>query len=94
VGRFGETHSGVIAMPARRCARSLDPRRARSAPHIISAWRCEKRLVFAHIAANAKSNESAAVLKLLEFLSLRGTILTTDALICRATLHGGWSTRG
>jgi len=46
-------------------------------------WCCDKRLVLAQIATNTKSNESAAVLKLLEFLSLKGTIVTTDALNCQ-----------
>jgi predicted transposase YbfD/YdcC len=63
--------------------RSLDPSRARSALHMISAWCCDKRLVLAQIATNTKSKESAAVLKLLDFLSLKGTIVTTDALNCQ-----------
>ena len=50
---------------------------------MISAWCCDKRLVLAQIAADDKAHESAAVLKLLEFLSLRGTIVTTDALNCQ-----------
>jgi predicted transposase YbfD/YdcC len=83
VARFGETRSGVIAIDGKTLRRSLDPRRARSALHMISAWCCDKRLVLAQIATNTKSNESAAVLKLLEFLSLKGTIVTTDALNCQ-----------
>lgn len=83
VARFGETRSGVIAIDGKTLSRSLDPSRARSALHMISAWCCDKRLVLAQIATDTKSNESAAVLKLLEFLSLRGTIVTTDALNCQ-----------
>jgi predicted transposase YbfD/YdcC len=83
VARFGEIRSGVIAIDGKTLRRSLDPSRARSALHMISAWCCDKRLVLAQIATNTKSNESAAVLKLLEFLSLKGTIVTTDALNCQ-----------
>lgn len=83
VARFGETCSGVIAIDGKTLHRSSDPNRARSALHMISAWSCDKRLVLAQIAADAKSGESAAVLKLLELLSLSGTIVTTDALNCQ-----------
>jgi predicted transposase YbfD/YdcC len=83
VARFGETRSGVIAIDGKTLRRSLDPSRTRSGLHMISAWCCDKRLVLAQIATNAKSKESAAVLKLLDFLSLKGTIVTTDALNCQ-----------
>jgi predicted transposase YbfD/YdcC len=83
VARFGETRSGVIAIDGKTLRRSVDPSRARSALHMISAWCCDKRLVLAQIATNAKSKESAAVLKLLDFLSLKGTIVTADALNCQ-----------
>jgi predicted transposase YbfD/YdcC len=40
-------------------------------------------MVLAQIAADAKSNEITAVPKLLDMLSLKGTIVTTDALNCQ-----------
>ena len=84
VARFGETSRGVIAIDGKTVFRSSDPRRARSsALHMISAWCCERRLVLAQIAIDAKSHESAGVLKLLDCLSLAGRIVTTDALNCR-----------
>ncbi len=39
--------------------------------------------MLAQIATDAKSNETAAVAKLLKMLSLKGTIVTTDALNCQ-----------
>jgi predicted transposase YbfD/YdcC len=83
VARFGETCSGVIAIDGKTLRRSSDSNRARSALHMISAWCCDKRLALAQIATDAKSHESAAVLKLLEFLSLKGRIVTTDAHNCQ-----------
>src|SRR6266566_4300056 len=70
VARFGETCSGVIAIDGKTVCRTTAPHRARSALHMISAWCCDKRLVLAQIATEDKSREAAAVLKLLEFLSL------------------------
>jgi predicted transposase YbfD/YdcC len=83
VARFGESCGGVIAIDGKTLCRSSDPNRARSVAHMISAWCCEKRLVLAQIATDTKSGERAAVLKLLDLLSLKGTIVTTDALNCQ-----------
>ena len=43
-------------------------------------------MVLGQIAADAKSNEITAVPKLLEMLSLKGTIVTADALNCQRTI--------
>ena len=53
---------------------------------MVSAWGCEQRLVLGQIATDAKSNEITAVPKLLEMLSLKGTIVTTDALNCQRAI--------
>jgi predicted transposase YbfD/YdcC len=53
---------------------------------MVSAWGCEQRLVLAQIATDAKSNEITAVPKLLAMLSLKGTIVTADAMNCRKTV--------
>ena len=53
---------------------------------MVSAWGCEQRLVLAQIATDAKSNEITAVPKLLEMLSLKGTIVTADALNCQRAI--------
>ena len=50
---------------------------------MVSAWGCDQRLVLAQIATDEKSNEITAVPKLLEMLSLKGTIVTVDALNCQ-----------
>ena len=47
---------------------------------------CEQRLVLAQIATDAKSNEITAVPKLLEMLTLKGTIVTADALNCQRAI--------
>ena len=53
---------------------------------MVSAWGCEQRLVLAQIATDAKSNEITAVPKLLAMLSLKGTIVTADALNCQRAI--------
>jgi predicted transposase YbfD/YdcC len=53
---------------------------------MVSAWGCEQRMVLAQVATDAKSNEITAVPNLLEMLSLKGTIVTTDALNCQRAI--------
>jgi predicted transposase YbfD/YdcC len=83
MGRFSEACQGVIAIDGKVLRRSFDAASAKSALHMVSAWGCEQRLVLGQIATEVKSNEITAVPKLLEMLSLKGTIVTVDALNCQ-----------
>ena len=83
---FSETIQGVVAIDGKVLRRSFDHASGKSALHMVSAWGCEQRLVLAQIATDAKSNEITAVPKLLEMLSLKGTIVTTDALNCQRAI--------
>jgi predicted transposase YbfD/YdcC len=80
--KFSGQCQGVVAIDGKVLRRSFDRASSKSALHMVSAWGCEQRLVLAQIATDAKSNEITAVPKLLEMLSLKGTIVTTDALNC------------
>ncbi|HUN39514.1 MAG TPA: ISAs1 family transposase [Acetobacteraceae bacterium] len=83
MARFSETIQGVVAIDGKVLRRSFDHASGKSALHMVSAWGCEQRLVLAQIATDAKSNEITAVPKLLAMLSLKGTIVTVDALNCQ-----------
>jgi predicted transposase YbfD/YdcC len=83
MSRFSETCRGVIAIDGKVLRRSYDTASAKSSLHMVSAWGCEQRLVLGQIATDAKSNEITAVPKLLEMLSLKGCIVTVDALNCQ-----------
>ena len=80
---FAEPCQGVVAIDGKVLRRSFDRASGKSPLHMVSAWGCEQRLVLAQIATDAKSNEITAVPKLLEMLSLKGTIVTVDALNCQ-----------
>jgi predicted transposase YbfD/YdcC len=83
MARFAETAQGVVAIDGKVLRRSFDSASGKSALHMVTAWGCDQRLVLAQIATAAKSNEITAVPKLLEMLSLKGTIVTVDALNCQ-----------
>jgi predicted transposase YbfD/YdcC len=83
---FAAKLQGVIAIDGKVMRRSFDKASKKSALHMVSAWGCELRMVMAQVATDEKSNEITAVPKLLEMLSLKGTIVTTDALNCQRAI--------
>ncbi len=86
MAQFSSTVQGVVAIDGKVLRRSFDRASGKSPLHMVSAWGCEQRLVLAQIATDAKSNEITAVPKLLEMLSLKGTIVTADALNCQRAI--------
>ncbi len=84
--KFSTQCQGVIAIDGKVLRRSFDKASGKSPLHMVSAWGCEQRLVMAQIATDVKSNEITAVPKLLEMLSLKGTIVTVDALNCQRSI--------
>ena len=83
---FSEQCQGVVAIDGKILRRSFDRASGKSALHMVSAWGCDQRLVLAQIATDAKSNEITAIPKLLANLSLKGTIVTADALNCQRAI--------
>jgi len=86
MGKFFASCQGVIAIDAQGVASLLrQGQRQVAAPHGL-CWGCDQRLVLAQIATDAKSNEITAVPQLLKLLSLKGTIVTVDALNCQRAI--------
>jgi predicted transposase YbfD/YdcC len=85
---FCEQVEGVVAIDGKVLRRSFDRASGKSPLHMVSAWGCEQRMVLAQVATDAKSNEITAVPKLLDMLSLKGTIVTADALNCQRGIAG------
>jgi len=86
MAQFSAQCQGVVSIDGKVLRRSFDRASGKSALHMVSAWGCEQRLVLAQIATDAKSNEITAVPKLLKMLTLKGTIVTTDALNCQRAI--------
>jgi hypothetical protein len=84
--RFAESCQGVVAIDGKTLRRSFDTAAGASPLHMVSAWGCEQRLVLGQLAVDGKSNEITAVPRLLELLSLKGTIVTADALNCQRAI--------
>ncbi len=86
MNKFSETIQGVIAVDGKTLRRSFDRASKKSALHLVSAWAADQRLVLGQLAVDGKSNEITAVPKLLELLSLKGAIVTVDALNCQRAI--------
>jgi len=84
--RFSERMQGVIAIDGKTLRRSFDRASQKSALHLVSAWTADQRLVLGQLAVDGKSNEITAVPKLLDLLSLKGAIVTADALNCQRAI--------
>ena len=81
--QFAEGIEGVVALDGKTLRRSYDRAEGRSPLHLVSAWADQQRLVLGQVAVDDKSNEIMAVPKLLEMLTLRGKVVTADAMHCQ-----------
>ena len=78
--RFAQGLDGVIAVDGKTLRGSFDRASGQSPLHMVHAWAVGQRLLLGQIATDAKSNEITAVPKLLAMLSLKGCIVTADAM--------------
>ena len=51
--------------------------------HMVSAWSSSQRLVLGQTKVDDKSNEITAIPKLLDLLTIKGAIVTIDAMGCQ-----------
>ena len=70
----------LIALDGKTVRRSGDEGAGVKPIHLVSAWASTQRLVLAQEAVDAKDNECAAILAILERLSIKGALVTIDAI--------------
>jgi predicted transposase YbfD/YdcC len=73
----------IVAVDGKTLRRSFDRGAGQGPIHMISAWAAEQRLVLGQLAVDAKENEITAIPELLALLSLKGAIVTIDAIGCQ-----------
>src|SRR5436305_2001853 len=81
--QFAQAGQGVVAIDGKTMRRSFDRAAAASPLHLVGAWVADARLCLGQLAVGDKSNEIVAVPKLLELLSLKGRIVTANAMSCQ-----------
>ena len=87
---FGDNfeEDDVIAIDGKtECNSQFSPQsgtgKSHKAVHMVSAWATRLGVCFGQVKTNEKSNEITAIPELLELLSLKGMILTIDAMGCQ-----------
>jgi len=73
----------VIAIDGKTIRNSNDDTSSKSAIHLVSAYASENRICLGQEAVHEKSNEITAIPKLLEILTIKGCIVTIDAMGCQ-----------
>lgn len=77
------TQGEVIAIDGKTLRHSYDRSGSQKAIHMVSAWATNNRLVLGQVKVDSKSNEITAIPELIKVLSLRGCIVTIDAIGCQ-----------
>jgi predicted transposase YbfD/YdcC len=70
----------LIALDGKTVRRSGDEAAGLKPIHLVSAWASTQRLVLAQEAVDAKDNECAAILAILDRLTIKGALVTIDAI--------------
>jgi predicted transposase YbfD/YdcC len=76
----------IIAIDGKTLRRSHDRAKGLAALHLVSAWASANSVVLGQVATEAKSNEITAIPALLELLTLKGCIVTIDAMGCQTKI--------
>ena len=80
---FKITGGQVIAIDGKTLRRSFDKKNNKAAIHIIHAWATANGVLLGQQKTQDKSNEITAIPKLLEIISIKGCIVTIDAMGCQ-----------
>ncbi|NJM41271.1 MAG: ISAs1 family transposase [Anaerolineae bacterium] len=80
------TAGEIVAVDGKQLRRSHDRILGKGAIHMVSAWASVNHLVLGQRKVDAKSNEITAIPELLKALTLKGCIVTIDAMGCQTAI--------
>jgi predicted transposase YbfD/YdcC len=84
----------IVAIDGKTLRRSFDRGAGQGPIHMISAWAAGQHLVLGQLAVGAKENEITAIPELLAVLTLKGAIVTIDAIGCQKKIAAVIRERG
>jgi predicted transposase YbfD/YdcC len=76
----------VLAVDGKTLKGSAKPSRGMRPLHIVEVWATKNRLVLGNCVVDEKSNEITAIPEVLQMLSLKGAIVTIDAMGCQVSI--------
>lgn len=80
------TAGEIIAIDGKTLCGSDDKARGKSALHVFSAFATANSLCLGQVVVDSKSNEITAIPQLLDLLTLKGCIVTVDAMGCQKNI--------
>jgi predicted transposase YbfD/YdcC len=83
---IASTVEGVIAIDGKTLCNSGDTFRQTDPLHIVHAFAAENNLLLGQLATDAKSNEITAIPELLKMLTIKGNVITIDAMGCQKAI--------
>jgi predicted transposase YbfD/YdcC len=83
VGSLSKVGPDLVAIDGKTLRRAYQEGGAKAPIHMISAWSSRQRLVLGQAKVAEKSNEITAIPDLLKLLTLKGAIVTIDAMGCQ-----------
>lgn len=90
---FAENVEGVVALDGKALRRGYDKGKSHMPPVMVTAWGVQTRMALATVLAEG-NNEAAAALQLIGLLTLKGCVVTADALHCHRTMAATIIERG
>ena len=90
---FAQTLQGVVALDGKALRRAYERGKSHMPPIMVTAWSAQTRMALANVLA-AGNNEAAAALQLIDLLTLKGCVVTADALHCHRTMAAAIVERG
>jgi predicted transposase YbfD/YdcC len=82
---FAEATQGVVALDGKALRRAYDSGKSHMPPIMVTAWGAQTRMALANVLAEG-NNEAAAALQLVGLLTLKGCVVTADALHCHRAM--------
>jgi predicted transposase YbfD/YdcC len=74
---------GIIAIDGKTLRRSYQEGGAKAPIHMVSAWSAGQNMVLRQVKVADKSNEITAIPRLLDMLTIKGAVVTIDAMGCQ-----------
>ena len=74
---------GIVAIDGKTLRRSYQEGGGKAPIHMVSAWSAGQNLVLGQVKVDSKSNEITAIPKLLDLLTIKGAVVTIDAMGCQ-----------
>jgi predicted transposase YbfD/YdcC len=82
---FAAATEGVVALDGKALRRAYERGKSHMPPIMVTAWGAQTRMALANVLAEG-NNEAAAALQLIGLLTLKGCVVTADALHCHRAM--------